>query len=109
LTKCGKFGTKKISCRLDPTHTKKTEQKENSDKYEQWGSDVFKVECCGSSLVTFSRKSECEKKLLISKRNRKQKSAVKVVADGVYTAKSSKKNHLQGRKREQLALMAVYV
>jgi hypothetical protein len=34
---------------------------------------------------------------------------VKVVANGVYAAKLETKNHLRGRKREQLALMAVDV
>jgi hypothetical protein len=46
-----------------------------------------------------------EKKLLISTQNRKRESAVKVVADEVYTAKSSKQNHLGGQKRERLVLM----
>jgi hypothetical protein len=66
---------------------KKTAQ-ENNDKYEQ------RVTCSESSVVValllayFQQKSIYEKKLLISKRNCKQKSAVKVVADGVYAAKS---------------------
>ncbi len=34
---------------------------------------------------------------------------MKVVADGVHTAKSSKQNHLRGQKRERLALMAAEV
>ncbi len=54
-------------------------------------SDVFKVERCGSSLLTSSRKNEFEKKLMIYKQNHKQKSAMKVVADGVYTAKFQNK------------------
>jgi hypothetical protein len=49
---------------------------------------VFKVEHCGSSLLTSNRKkNEFGKKLLISKRNRKRKSAVKVEANGVHTVK----------------------
>jgi hypothetical protein len=36
-------------------------------------SDMFKVEHCGSSPLTSNRKIEYGKKLLISKRNRKQK------------------------------------
>jgi hypothetical protein len=59
-----------------------------------------------------AEKIECEKKLLISKRKNeiaRKKSAVKVVADGVYTAKSSKQNLLRRQKREQLALMAADV
>jgi hypothetical protein len=67
---------------------------------------MFKVEHCGSSLLTSSRKNECEKKLMISKQNCKRKSTVKVVANGVYTAKSSKQNHLQRQKRELQKLMA---
>jgi hypothetical protein len=54
---------------------------------------VFKVERCGSSLLTSNR---------ISKRNRKLKNAVKVVVDGVHTAKLETENHL----RRRLALMA---
>jgi hypothetical protein len=46
------------------------------------------------------------KKLLISKRNRKRKNAVKVVADVVHTAKLETENHLRRRKRERLVLMA---
>jgi hypothetical protein len=49
------------------------------------------------------------KKLLISKRNRKRKNAVKVVADGVHTAKLETENHLQRRKRERLVLKAADV
>jgi hypothetical protein len=48
-------------------------------------------------------------KLLISKRNRKQKSAVEVVANGVHTAKFETESHLRRRKREQLVLMAANV
>ncbi len=59
-------------------------------------SDVFKVERCGSSLLTSNRKNEFGKKLLISKRNRKRKSAAKVVADGVYTAKFQNRITYQG-------------
>ncbi len=66
-------------------------------------SDVFKVERCGSSLLTSNRKNEFEKKLLISKRNRKRESAVKVVA--AYTAKFQNKITYEG-ERERLALMA---
>jgi hypothetical protein len=60
-------------------------------------SDVFKVERCGSSLLTSNRKNEFEKKLMISKQNRKQKSAVKVVADKVYTAKFQNKITYEGK------------
>ncbi len=60
-------------------------------------SDVFKVERCGSSLLTSNRKNEFEKKLMISKQNRKQKSAVKVVADEVYTAKFQNKITYEGK------------
>jgi hypothetical protein len=48
-------------------------------------------------------------KLLISEQNRKQKSAVKVVANGVYTAKLETESHLLRQKRERLALMAANV
>ncbi len=61
-------------------------------------SDVFKVERCGSSLLSSNRKNEFEKKLTISKRNRKRKSAVKVVADGVYTAKFQNKINHEGKR-----------
>jgi hypothetical protein len=44
--------------------------------------------------------------MLISKRNRKRKGAVNVVANGVYTAKIETESDLQRRKRERLALMA---
>jgi hypothetical protein len=57
------------------------------------------------SLLTSNRK----KKLLISKQNRKLANAVKVVADGVHTAKLETENNLQRRKRERLALMAANV
>jgi hypothetical protein len=40
------------------------------------------------------------KKLLISKQNLKQKNAVKVVADGVHTAKLETESHLRRLKRE---------
>jgi hypothetical protein len=36
-------------------------------------SNVFKLERCGSSLLTSSRKNEFVKKMMISKQNRKQK------------------------------------
>jgi hypothetical protein len=49
------------------------------------------------------------RKLLISKQNCKQKSAVKVVANEVHTAKLETENHLRRRKRERLALMAADV
>jgi hypothetical protein len=45
-------------------------------------------------------------KTLISKRNRKQKIAVEVVANGVHTAKFETECHLRRQKRERLALMA---
>jgi hypothetical protein len=48
-------------------------------------------------------------KQLISKRNRKQKSAVKVEANGVHTAKLETESHLQRRKRKRLALMTADV
>jgi hypothetical protein len=70
---------------------------------------VFKLERCGSSLLTSNRKIKFWEKLLISKRNCKQKSAVKVVANGVHTAKLETENHLRRRKRERLALMAADV
>jgi hypothetical protein len=38
-----------------------------------------------------------------------KKNALKVVADGVHTAKLETENHLRRRKREQLALMAADV
>jgi hypothetical protein len=74
-------------------------------KYKQ-RVNVFKVKHCGSSLLTSNRKNEFEKKLLISKRNRKRKSAVKVVADGVYTAKFKTISLTKVKERERLALMA---
>jgi hypothetical protein len=45
-------------------------------------------------------------KTVDSKQNRKQKSAVKVVANGVHTAKLETESHLRRQKRERLALMA---
>jgi hypothetical protein len=36
-------------------------------------SNVFKIERCGSSLLTSDRKTEFVKKMMISKQNRKQK------------------------------------
>ncbi len=71
--------------------------------------NVFKVERCGSSLPTSNRKMWVLGKLLISKWNRKQKSAVKVVANGVHTAKLETESHLRRRKRERLALMVADV
>ncbi len=59
---------------------------------------MFKVERCGSSLLTSNRKNEFEKKLMISKQNRKQKTAVNVVADGVYTAKFQNKITYKGNR-----------
>ncbi len=54
----------------------------------------------------FKGKYEFWEKLSIFKRNRKQKSAVKVVANGVHSAKNETESHLQRRNRERLALMA---
>ncbi len=71
--------------------------------------NVFKVECCGSSLLTSNRKIWVLGKLLISKWNRKQESAVKVVANRVHTAKLETVSHLWRRKRERLVLMAADV
>jgi hypothetical protein len=48
-------------------------------------------------------------KLLISKQNRKQKSAVKVVANRVHTAELETESHIRRRKKERLALMAADV
>jgi hypothetical protein len=60
--------------------------------------------CSKSSVVValclFPTERINSERLLISKQNRKQKSAVNVVANGVYTAKLETKNHLQRRKRE---------
>jgi hypothetical protein len=39
------------------------------------------------NLLTSNRKTEFRKKLMISKRNRKRKTAVKVVADAMYPEK----------------------
>jgi hypothetical protein len=44
----------------------------NNDKIQATG-NVFKIECCGSSLLTSNRKTEFGEKLMISKRNFKQK------------------------------------
>jgi hypothetical protein len=74
----------------------KTVQK-NNEKI-QATSDMFKVERCGSSLLTSNRKNEFEKKLLTAKRNRKQKSAVKVAADGMYTQKFQNKMAYEGER-----------
>ncbi len=71
--------------------------------------NVFKVERCGCSLLTSNRKIWVLGKLLIYKLNRKQKSAVKVVANGVHTAKLETESHLRRRKRERLALMTADV
>ncbi len=58
--------------------------------------NVFKVECCGSSLLTFNRKIWVLGKLLISKRNRKQESAVKVVVNRVHTVNLKQKVTYEG-------------
>ncbi len=71
--------------------------------------NLFKVEHCGSSLLTSNRKIWVLGKLLISKWNHKQKRAVEVVANGVHTAKLKTESHLRRRKREGLALMAADV
>jgi hypothetical protein len=64
-------------------------------------------EKCVQSLLTSNRKISLLGKLLISKRNRKQKSAVKAVANGVHTAAILEtESHLPRRQRERLALMA---
>ncbi len=42
----------------------------NNEKLQST-SDMFKVERCGSSLLTSNRKNEFEKNLMISKQNRK--------------------------------------
>jgi hypothetical protein len=60
------------------THTKLYEQTglktaQMNNKKIRATSDMFKVEHCGSSLRTSNRKNEFEKKLLISKQNRKRK------------------------------------
>ncbi len=65
--------------------------------------NVFKVEHCGSSLLTSNRKMNLEKTKL------QAKSAFKVVANGVYTAKLETKNHSRRQEREQLALMTADV
>ncbi len=49
-------------------------------------------------MLTSNRENEFEKKLMISKQNRKQKSAVKGVADGVYTAKFQNKINHEGER-----------
>jgi hypothetical protein len=46
--------------------------KNNNEKIRATG-NVFKIERCGSSLLTSNRKTEFGKKLMISKRNHKQK------------------------------------
>jgi hypothetical protein len=46
---------------------------------------------------------------MISKQNRKQESAVKVVANGTHTAKLEIESHSRRQKRERLALMAADV
>jgi hypothetical protein len=57
---------------------------------------VFKVERCGSSLLTSNRKEKQVflEKLLISKQNCKQESVVKVVANEVHTAQLATDCHL---------------
>jgi hypothetical protein len=66
----------KINCRLECDKHKnvRANRVETGKKniYMSF-SDVFKVEHCGSSLLTSNRKNKYEKKLLISKQNRKQK------------------------------------
>jgi hypothetical protein len=61
-------------------------------------SDMLKVECCGSSLLTSNRKNEFGNKLMISKQNRKWKSAMKVVANGGYTEKFQNKITYEGKR-----------
>ncbi len=61
-----------------------------------------KIERCGSSLLTFNRKTEFGKKLMLSKWNRKQKSAVKVVANAVYTAKFENRINYEGNRESDL-------
>ncbi len=65
----------------------------NNEKTKQ------RVTCSKSSVVVApcllpTGKYEFWEKLLISKRNRKQKGAVKVVANGVHTAKLETESHL---------------
>jgi hypothetical protein len=70
----------KINCRLEcDTHenvraNRAETAQENNEKIKVT-SDVFKLERCGSSLLTSNRKNEFEKKLLISKQNRKRSQA----------------------------------
>ncbi len=71
-------------------HTKENVQEQTglncaNEQRENWEQrkNVFKVECCGSSLLTSNRKLNLERELLLFDRNRKRK----VVANGVYTAK----------------------
>jgi hypothetical protein len=110
--RCGKFGTEQKSLECD-THKnvranrvkvcKQTTKKLRATNY------LFKVEHCGSSLLTSNRKIWGLGKLLISKWNHKQKSAVEVVANGVHTAKLETESQLRRRKREWLALIAADV
>jgi hypothetical protein len=60
-------------------------------------SDVFKVERCGSSLLTSNRKIEFEKKLMISKRNHKRKKCCESCSRWSVHCKISKQNQLKER------------
>jgi hypothetical protein len=66
-------------------------------KYEQRVT-CSKIERCGSSLLPSSRQIEFWKKLMISKRNRKQKVSLKVVANAVYTAKFENRVTYEGER-----------
>jgi hypothetical protein len=62
-----------------------------------------------SAYFQQERKTSFLERLLISKRNCKWESAVKVVANGVHTAKLATESHLRRRKRKRLALIAADV
>jgi hypothetical protein len=111
--KCGKFRTKN-QLQAGMRHTQKYQsnrvktKQENNDKYEQ------RVTCSKSSIVVAlclltAEKWMWKKNCWFLSEIASEKSAVKVVADGVHTAKSSKQNHLWGQKRERLALMTADV
>jgi hypothetical protein len=74
------------------------ESAQNHDEKYKQRVTCSKIERCGSSLLTSNRKTEFGKKLVISKQNRKRKSAVKVVADAVYTAKFENRITYEGKR-----------
>ena len=90
------------------THTKMQEQTGLNCANEQRETESNEKTCSKSSVVVALRLLPTEnwiwKELFDFWTKSQAKSAVKVVANGVYTAKVKTKNHLRRRERERLAL-----